>query len=348
MKKITRAIIYEIIPLFLMSNFFFVFVLLIEQMVQLADLVFVKSVPFFMVAQTVVFYLPSFLVMTIPVSALLSVLLAFSRFSSDSEYIVMQACGASRFTFIKPVAIFGLLSAVLSVYLAVDLVPKGGVLANNNINRIMENISINDIKEKEMYSNLGDFIFYADKKVDNSNFGNIIVIDTANNAIVSARRGALASGSGMSIIMNFSDGQFLMTEQQDRYTTLGFDNMSLHLGLDMAVESLTAGTRTMSTDELRSKFEESPVYKFEYIKRYSMGASTVVMALLGLSLGVFLHRGGKSVGIVISCGIALVFNVLFILGESFATSGKYNPVVLAWLPVIIFAVISVPMLKRAL
>ena len=344
MKRITKAILLEILPLFIIGNFFFVFLLLLEQLVQLAELILTHGIPFLLVIRTVVYYLPSFLTVSIPISSLLAVLLAFSRFSTDSEIVAMQACGASGYSFIKPVLAFGIAAALAGVYLSTVLLPKGSALAVDNLNKMLENLSINNINEKEMYTGISGIIFYANKKIDSSNFEEIIMIDNNEKAIVSAQKGSIHPNSNRSLIIQFDNGRFTMTDKNQTYTNLTFGKLSVNFPVNLKIEQFPTNERLMSLGKLRGNFAAAPIYKFEFWKRFSMPFSAIIMGLLGLSFGILSRRLDKSVGLLFSCGVALIFNLLFIACENFV--GKYNPIVLAWAPVIIFSLILYPFLRK--
>ncbi len=348
MKRTTRYILFEIFPLFIMGNFFFVLILLLEQMVQMADFVLVRNVGFSVLAQVIVYMLPSMLVITIPISTLLAVLLAFNRLSSDSEIVAMRSCGAGNKVFIIPVLIVGLFSAILGGYFSTVLLSKGSGLAIDKLNNVLENISINNIREKELYNELGDMIFYANKKIDNSQFERIFLINKNDKSIISARKGNLTPTNHGSIMMQFEGGKFTIMEQNSSYTTIQFEKMSMNMPLNLDVEAIPMNERIMGLYELRNNFNSGEIYKFEYSKRFSMPFSAILMALMGLSLGIFLKRSGNSIGIIISCAVALIFNVMFIIGESIVTSGAYNSFLLAWAPNIIFSIFLIPILRRTL
>ena len=346
MKRTTRAIILEILPLFLMGNFFFVFILILEQMVQLTDFLIVRSIPFIMIAQTIVHYIPSFLVITIPISVLLAAFLAFSRFSADSEIVAMQACGASGFSFLKPVLAFGIAAALAGIYFSTVLLPKGSMLALDNLNKMLENLSVNDIREKEMYTDINGIIFYANKKISSADFEEVIMIDNNQKAIISSKNGAIYPSANRSLLMQFDDGRVTMTDKNQTYTNLTFGKLTVNLPVNLSIKQFPINERLMSLADLRKNFSSAPIYRYEYWKRFSMPVSAIIMSLLGFSVGISLQRSGRSLGIVISCAIALTFNVLFIVGENFV--GKYSSVVLAWMPVIVFSAILMPVLRRVM
>jgi lipopolysaccharide export system permease protein len=330
-----------------MGNLFFLFILLLQQFVQLADMVLVRSVNPLGLALSIIYLIPSLFSITIPVSTLLAVLLAFNRLSADSEFIAFKSCGAGRAAFIAPTVIFGVFAAALALFFSTVLLAKGSKLAVANINYLLENITINDLREKEMYSELKGMILYADKKIDPSNFENLILINTEDNTIISTRKASIIPNQNHSIMLQFDGGLF--TVQKDhRFTNIEFERMHVNLPMHIEVQALPSSERFMGMKELKDGFAGNLKYRYEYYKRFFMPVSSVTMALLGLSLGVFLSRSGQSLGIFISCAAAVLFNGMFIGGETLAERGTVSPFLLAALPAIILAVPLFPMLKKAL
>ena len=139
MNLVQKYIIKEIIPFFLIGNLFFMFLLLMERMVTLADLFFSKNVPLFLLIETIIYLLPSIFYMTIPIAGLLATLIAFSRLSADSELIAMKAIGASNKTLIKPLIFIGIFAGLINLAMGLYFVEKGSTLAYNNLNKIVEN-----------------------------------------------------------------------------------------------------------------------------------------------------------------------------------------------------------------
>jgi lipopolysaccharide export system permease protein len=344
--RMAKYILAEVFPIFVMGNLFFLFILLLQQFVQLADMVLVRNVNPAGLILSIIFLIPSLFSITIPVSTLLAVLLGFNRLSADSEYIAFKSCGAGKAAFIIPTVIFGALAALLALFFSTILLAKGSKLAVANINSLLENISINDLREKEMYSELKGMILYAGRKIDSSNFENLILINTEDNTIISARKASIIPNQN-SILLQFDGG--LYTIQKDRrFTNIEFERMLVNLPMHIEVQALPSSERFMSMGELRKGFGENLRYRYEYYKRFFMPLSSVALALLGLSLGVFLSRSGQSLGIFISCAVALIFNGMYLGGETLAEQGGIPPFLLAMLPVALLTAALIPALKKAL
>ena len=285
--------------------------------------------------------------MTIPLACLLSVLIAFSRLSSDSELIAMRATGASNFDLLKPVAVFGIFAAILGMFMSSYLVEKGTKLAINNLNKIIENISINDIQENEMYENLPGIILFVNKKHSNTDFEGIIAISRFDGTIVTAAKGSISPTDTKTLEMNFSNGRITFTSKDDETTSISYDNLLFNMPLTLDIAEVLNTPVTMNMGELAMAAFNDPKAAFEISKRFSLPLSSIIMCLFGFSLGIFLSRSGRSFGVVISIGIAFLYNFLMIYLENLSGKGGINPFLGAWLPDIVLIVMLIYFLKRA-
>src|SRR6266704_5267887 len=100
---LTFYIIREISSLFLLGIVIFTLVLLMGRLITLTDLVVSHGVPLADVSMMILYLIPSFLVLTIPMAFLLAVLLAFGRLSSDNEIVAMKASGLALHQMMPPV-----------------------------------------------------------------------------------------------------------------------------------------------------------------------------------------------------------------------------------------------------
>ncbi len=347
MNRVQRYIIKEILPVFIMGNFLFMFLLLLEKLVTLADLFFAKNVPVYLLIETIIYFLPSLFVMTIPLAGLLAVLIAFSRLSSDSELIAMRATGASNWSLLKPAVIFGLFSACLGLLMSAYLVEKGSRLALNNLNKIVENISISDLRENEMYENLPGVMLFVKHKFSDTDFEGIIAVNKSDGSIVTSSRGSISPTDTKTMEMNFKDGRITLTSKDGETTSISFDNMIFNMPMNINIASAVDTPMTMSIGQLIKASGENPKAAFELSKRFALPLSSLIMCMFGFTLGVFLSRSGKSFGIIISIGIAFLYNFMMLYLENLAGKSGINPFLAAWLPDIAFSLLLVYFLKRS-
>ena len=83
-RVLDRYIFEELVPPFILSMFIMTLVLFIQKMFRLAELVISKGATVPATLKLLAFILPGFFVITIPMSALVASITAFSRLSSDS------------------------------------------------------------------------------------------------------------------------------------------------------------------------------------------------------------------------------------------------------------------------
>ncbi len=123
MKIINRYLVKEILQPFGIVLFVLTFVLLMGKILQLMDLMINKGVGLSHIARLILFLLPSFLVFTLPISLLVSVLIALGRLSSDNELTVLKASGISLYRLTPPILMIALVSFMLTAATTLFLVP---------------------------------------------------------------------------------------------------------------------------------------------------------------------------------------------------------------------------------
>jgi lipopolysaccharide export system permease protein len=105
--------------------------------------------------------IPTFLEIAVPLSALLGVMLAFARLSSDSEIIIFRASGVSILSLTKVAIFFGSLVVVLSLWLSHYAKPLGFKTFNKvlfNVARSKSTIGLS----RGVFNKLGSLILYAE------------------------------------------------------------------------------------------------------------------------------------------------------------------------------------------
>ena len=105
MRILTRYILGEILSHTLIGCALFTFILLMKELPKILETVVQNSSTLSTVAQVVLFLLPNFFMVTIPMAVLVGVLLGLSRLAADSEIIAMRASGLGIGYFVRVAAI---------------------------------------------------------------------------------------------------------------------------------------------------------------------------------------------------------------------------------------------------
>ncbi|MGA1845941.1 LptF/LptG family permease [Deferribacter abyssi] len=343
MKLIEKYIIKELIPIFVLGNLFFIFLLLLDKFISLSDLIFTKNVPFFIIIELIIFYLPSFLVITIPTSTLLASLITYGRLSDDSELIAIKSFGANKITLYKPTVVFGMLSLALAILMSIYLMPLGNEYAIKKLFEISKFVSIKDFKEHELYTEIPGFILYADKKLDDNNYKGFIIINKDKNVVITSKLGTITNTNNGNLIFNLKKG-VLLNMNKSTPSKIEFSNFLVNIPIITTNKIDIKSERLMTMKELKKNFNKNTLYKFEYSKRFALPFASIIMAFFGGILGSFFHRSGKTFGLFMSIIVVLVYNSLFIFSQNMINT--VPPFFAAWIANVFFCFLSLFALKK--
>ena len=151
MKILYQYIAKELVGPFLVGLGFFTFVFILNPILQLVDLLIVKRAPLADVLLLFLYYLPCTIAITLPMAALVAVLMAYGRLSSDSEIIAMRASGTSYLKIFIPAIIFSILISIIGVYFNDTLLPKGNFACNKLQKEIIQRKPLTALSEHVPY-----------------------------------------------------------------------------------------------------------------------------------------------------------------------------------------------------
>ena len=124
LKYFDRYILKEIIPPFLIGLLVYAFVLLMNQIFLLSELLITKGVSFPVVARIFLYLIPSVLAFAVPMAVLMGILAGLSRLSSDSEVVALKTLGIGNTRLLWPVLLFALGGWLLTSFLTLYLAPR--------------------------------------------------------------------------------------------------------------------------------------------------------------------------------------------------------------------------------
>src|SRR5437763_279745 len=101
MRILSRYILKEFLSNVILGLLIFTFVLLLDKLFELADLLLNKGVGIGLTLKLLFLLLPSSLSLTLPMSVLLGALLTFGRLSENSEITAVRASGLSAWSYVK-------------------------------------------------------------------------------------------------------------------------------------------------------------------------------------------------------------------------------------------------------
>jgi lipopolysaccharide export LptBFGC system permease protein LptF len=123
----------------------------------------------------------------------------------------------------------------------------------------------------------------------------------------------------------------------------------MEIGQNASEEKRRIKKRELGISELIKRSKEknaSAEIGIEIQQRLAFPFACIVFGILGLSLGVYWHRGGKAYGFVLSILIVFFYYILLSFGENLAINETVSPFVGIWLPNVVFAVFGVLLFRK--
>jgi LPS export ABC transporter permease LptF/LPS export ABC transporter permease LptG len=349
MRIVDRYVWKEILVPFLLGLFLFTFLLLVDKIFDLTDLIINKGVPFNLVATLLFYFLPAILVLTIPMAFLLGILVAFGRLSADMEVVAFKASGVSPLRLFRPVLVFGALIAAVTAALMIEALPRSNYAFKSLIFEIFRRQAAVGIKERVFNDDFQNFVIYVEEIApDQIGLRHVLVADERKPdqfRVVTAREGRLLSDEqNRRVTLRLIDGTVHETTPQSlrTYRQIGFRTYDLTLSLDNPLArdaEAPKGDREMTLVELRQsalRAAESGAspnpYRVEIHKKYAIPAACLVFAIVGVPLGIRTHRAGRWAAFVAVLPIVLFYYVFLSVGETLGDRGRIPPWLAMWGP----------------
>lgn len=354
MKRILNTyIIKEISFPFFMSLLILTFILLIGKILQLMELMVNKGVGFLSIAKLILYLMPSFLIFTIPIALLISVLTALGRLSADSEIVVMKASGISLYQLVQPIILIALAASLVTAGLSMFIAPFSNHATKDLLFSIIQNKASVGIKEKVFNDDFSGLVIYAERiPTDGESMESVFIYDTrltSEPSTILARRGRLFSNpQSMSVTLRLEDGSLHSADlSQASYKKTEFKSYDIQLDMATVAKPANKSKTELGLRELaqmRKSMKDSKERReltTEYHKKFAVPFACLIFGVLGVPLGITSRRSGKSRGFSVGIGVVLLYYVMQLAGDALGETGRIPPVVGAWAPNMVFLAATV-------
>lgn len=355
MRILRDYILKEFFHSFTLSLVVFTFVLLVGNIIKLADLVINKGVDIFSVLKLFSYLVPWLLSFTLPVAALTAVILTFGRFSSDGELTAMKASGISLARVSMPVIMLGVIFSFLAFFLNDQVSPNASFASRRVIKEIGIRSPTAALEEGTFIRGFENYVIFI-YEITGNKFKNIRIYQPQEGKptrTIIAERGEISSDPAKNLmelkLYNGTSEEPSPTDP-DSFYKLNFKTyyMSLDLSKVFKKEKIQKKTREMTINELAAQIEKFKEQKIdttslyvEIYKKINMSIASLVLVLLGIPLGIKAHRSEKSIGFGISLILFAIYWGAFLGGVALALKGTVSPFLGVTLPNMVFFVLGV-------
>ena len=363
MRILTRYILREITSHALIGAGVFTFVLFTRDLGRILELVVRNSAPLPSVAEIFFYTVPVALIYTIPMGVLVGILIGLSRLAADSEITAMRASGIGVWTFLRIVSIFAVIAWILALVNGVYLAPRSQAALGRLQDRLKTSQASFEIQPRVFYEGFPQLVLYVQdvKSAQGAAiWKGVFIADISTPSaprITLAQQGILVSEGTDTLHLHLSDGATHETDPKipDQYQISTFKQTDIPILVPQAenkedqasVPVAELGTRQLPVEAGRVKKYMARWYWIEFHRRFALPTACLVLALVGIPLGLSSKKGGKSTGFVLTIVLVFAYYSLSLVGVSLARQGKVSPGLGVWLANIVFLLAGAFLLWRA-
>lgn len=296
-------------------------------------------------------FVPYFANLFSPLFVFISVIFFTSKLAGTSEIISMLAAGVSFNRLMRPYMVSCLLISALSFYLSGYVIPHGTVIKqnfesmykNSKKNTSAQNVQLQvdrgviayiqhyDDKTKRGYGFSLDK--FENKKLVSHMTASEIQYDTISDSKyhwqvsnwrireMKALREKITYGSQLDTLIMMEPADLVFSKgQQETFTN---PELSAYI-----------------SKQIRRGSSNVVQYEVEYHKRIAASFASFILTTIGLSLSSRKRKGGM--GLYLGIGLALSFGYILLqtVSATFAVNADTPPMLAAWIPNLIFAVVA--------
>ena len=358
MRILDRYVIRQLLMPFGIGLLVFTFLFIIPELMRYAEGYIAKGAPMTAVVQVIVALLPMSLGLTIPMSLLMALLVAFGRLSADREFVALQACGVSTNRLLIPVGVVSALCCAATAYVLLVSVPAGNQRFREITFNIIASLAEGEVKPRMFFDGFPNVDLYVRDIPQSGGWDGVFMSDNRAGegaTIYLAKHGRIVidkKKQTAEVVLN--EGTRHVADPAGPYDVSNFKQIVLNLSPDAMFPKggPPKGDREMSIGELRARADE--IRKegqfphnqlFEIHKKFSIPAACLVFGLIGLALGATNRRDGKMASFVIGVAIVFVYYILLWLGQSLTKGRQIQPWLAAWLPNIVLGLAGIILFK---
>jgi LPS export ABC transporter permease LptG/LPS export ABC transporter permease LptF len=354
-----RYIIRELILPFLLGLVIFTFLLVLDPLATYSEQLIAKGVSWGIVARVLGTLLPQALAITIPIALLIGLLIGLGRFSADREMVAMQACGISIYRLLRPVLLLAFGGWAVTSYIMIEAVPTANQTFREIVFGIITQRVETEIKPRVFFEDFPNRVLYVGDAPAGGGWRECFLADTSRPeqpTVFTAEACRLVidrSARTVDLVLTSGARHAANLSEPEKYEVDRFAEFILALDPNTVFREaeLLKGDNEMTIGELRARAAElereglpshTPLLALH--RKFSIPVACIVLAVIGLGLGVQHGRGGKLAAFVPGIGVVFVYYVIEYLGRQMTKGQLVAPWLAVWAPNIVLGAAGVALL----
>ena len=318
--------------------------------------------PFSLALKILILKLPGFLVISFPMSVLLSTLLTYGKLSSNSELLALRSLGIKTSRFIVPALIVSIIMTGLTFFFNNSLVPYSNKLAEISIRDGLGKSTIIETGNDVFFPGYGSLIdpktnkpsekntyltqIFFSRVVKNKIMKNVTLLDFSRIGSKQVLSAESASFDKDNLRWIFKNGKIVYFSSDAQTSIVNFSTYFYPLGDGpLKVSEIQKDANDMTVAEAiaakniyenSGNIKEARKMKVRIQEKFTLPCACLVFGLIGSSLGSKSNlRSSRSQGFGLSVILILIYYIMSFLFSSLGVKGLLTPIFAAWLPVFI-------------
>lgn len=358
LRTLDRYLIREIAFPLILGLVVLTFLLVIPPILREAEALIAKGVGWSIVLRVVMTLLPQALSLTIPMAALLGILIGFGRVSADREFVAMQACGVSLWRLARPVSVVALLATLATAHQVIVALPDANQTFREITFGIVGQRVEQNVKPRVFFEDFPDRVIYVRDLPAEGGWREVFLADTSRpdqTVVYFAREGRVLIDRERRLVqLQLIDGTSHSTSgaKPEAYESTEFQLVAINLDPETVFKRTPPrGPSEKTFGELRQTIEEAAAQghtalleRFMYQYKLALPVSCPILALIALALGATARKDGRLASFVLGLGVILVYYVLLYSARAVAMGGQMPPDVAPWIPNVVLGILGIALL----
>ena len=296
-------------------------------------------------------FVPYFANLFSPLFVFIAVIFFTSKLAGNSEIIAMLAAGVSFKRLMRPYMISCVLISLLSFYLSAYVIPHGTVIRQNfettyknkRKNTAADNVQLQVgqgvIAYIQHYDNLmkRGYGFSLDKFENKKLVSHMTATDIQYDTISDTKYHWKARNWKIRQLKGLREH---ITSGSQCDTTIMMEPTDLVYSKGQQETFTSPELREYISKQIDRGSGNVVQYQVEYHKRIASSFASFILTIIGLSLSSRKRKGGMGLYLGIGLDLSFAYIMLQTVSSTFAINADFPPMLAAWIPNIIFAVVA--------
>ena len=320
-------------------------------LVQIANMVINKGVDPYSVGKLFLLRIPALLIYTLPISALVAILLAMGRLSSDNEIVTIKASGINLFRLIAPLLTFGLILSMAMVIFNDRIIPWAHFATRKTLLEVGMKNPAAALEPGVFITSFEKYILFI-YSIEDNKMNNVRIYEPQGDnkpaRVIIAKKGEfLPLPESNMIKLKLIDGTADEPDPENpkNFYKLNFKTYFMNLNMvgSGGAKVLEKKPKDMTIRELQAEMREfqlkgidiAPLLT-EVNEKLSLAFTPFVFILFGLPLAAITRRREKSINFGLAFLTVGVYYLMLLGTEALSLQGYLEPTLAMWIPNALF------------